>query len=532
MPAQRVSMRKVIDVLRLRGTTTLNTRQIAKSTGVGDTTVREYLRRAKTAGLSWPLPEDLDESELEGRLYPPPLPASIARPLPDFEAIHHELRRKGVTLTLLWEEHIAANPDGYRYSQFCELYKRWRADLDVVMRQVHRPGERLFVDYAGQTMNIIDNATGEVHTAQIFVATLGASNYTYVEATMSQRTADFVASHVRCFTFLSGVPEIVVPDNLKTGITKAHRYEPGINRTYTEVAEHYGFAIIPTRAVRPRDKAKVEVAVQIVERWILARLRDRTFFSLGELNAAIRPLAEELNDRPLQKLARSRSALFEELDRPALRPLPEHPYELAEWKKAKVNLDYHIEVAGHYYSVPHTFARKHVDIRATATAVECFAGMTRVASHMRDDRRGRHTTVDEHMPPQHRSYARDTPKEITRWAARIGESMTRLLTVIVESRAHPEQGYRTCLGILRMSKVYGEERREAAAHYALTIGARSYGSIESILKHGKDQRAGDSSDNTLDEPLVEHDNIRGPQYYRQSMEDNDMQTQQTETDQC
>ncbi|MBU4606906.1 MAG: IS21 family transposase, partial [Proteobacteria bacterium] len=331
----------------------MSQRDIAKSCSIGRTTVRDYLSRASAAGLTWPLPLGLDEAAVERLLFPPtPLPGA-KRPLPDWGEIHTELRRKGVTLELLWEEYKSVYPEGYQYSRFCELYRGWRGLLQLWMRQEHRAGEKLFVDYAGQTVDVVNPKTGEVSDAQIFVAVLGASSYTYCEGTWSQGLPDWIGSHERAFLFFGGVPELLIPDNLKSGVIKACRYEPELNPTYQDLALHYNTAVIPARVRKPKDKAKVESGVLVVERWILARLRKRTFFSLDELNMAIRGLLRELNQRPMQKLKRSRRELFEKLDRPALKSLPLIPFPYAEWKKAKVNIDCHLELEGHYYSAPY-----------------------------------------------------------------------------------------------------------------------------------------------------------------------------------
>lgn len=412
---------------------------------------------------------------------------------------------------LLWQEYKAAHPDGYQYSRFCELYRSWQGKLDLVMRQDHRAGEKLFVDYAGQTAEVTCPDTGEVREAQIFVAVLGASNYTYAEATWSQALPDWIGSHQRAFHFFGGVPEIVVPDNLKSGVTQAHRYEPDLNPTYQDLASHYGVAVLPARVRHPRDKAKVEAGVQLVERWILAALRGHTFFSLDELNEAISELLDRLNDRPFQKLEGSRRSLFETLERKALRPLPTNSYVYAEWKKARVHIDYHVEIEGHYYSVPYQHVKHQVDVRLTAMTVECFFKGRRIASHRRSLRKGHHTTVKEHMPPSHRHVAEWTPERMTRWAARTGEATAELVANVMASRTHPQQGYRTCLGILRLGDSYGPERLEAAARRALAIGATTYKSVASILQNGLDSRPLPGTDEA-DMP-VEHGNIRGAAYY-------------------
>ena len=512
MPAKRLSMRKIKEVLRLKWAKELSNRQIARICGIGRPTVAEYLRRAEAAGLTWPLPAGLDEAALERRLFPPPpaLPAR-ARGVPDWAVVHRELKRKGVTLFLLWQEYREAHPEGYQYSWFCEHYRAWQGKLDVVMRQDHRAGEKLFVDYASQTVPVVDRATGEIREAQIFVAVLGASNYTFAEATWSQGLPDWIASHQRCFAYLGGVPELVVPDNLKSGINRAHRYEPDVNPTYQDMAEHYGVAVLPARVRRPRDKAKVETGVQVVERWVLAALRHRTFFSLAELNAAIQALLEKLNNRPFRRLPGSRRKHFECLDQPALRPLPAEPYVYAEWKKARVHIDYHVAIDGHYYSVPHALIKKQLDVRITAQTVECFHRGQRVASHRRSYLKGRHTTVPDHMPEAHRQAGDWSPERLARWAAKTGPATEKLILTVLGARKHPQQAYRACLGILRLGKAYGETRLEAACRRALILGSHSYKSIASILKHRLDDRP-----LTEQQELIlpkDHDNIRGPSYY-------------------
>ena len=409
-------MRKVYDVLRLHHEAGLGNRQVARCLSISHSTVRDYLRRAKAAGLSWPLPEDLDESALDKLLFPPPAPASAHRPLPNWPEVHRQMRRKGVTLQLLWQEYKTAHPGGYQYSRFCQLYRQWQGQLDVVMRHDHKAGEKLFVDYAGQTAELVDPQTGEVRPVQIFVAVLGASNYTYAEATLSQALPDWIGSHVRAFSFFGGTPEIVVCDNLKSGVTSPHRYEPELNPTYQDLAMHYGVAVMPARVRKPRDKAKAEAGVQLVERWILARLRDRTFFSLTELNEAIAELLDELNDRPFQKMEGSRRSHFEEVDRPVLRPLPPEPYVFATWKKARVHIDYHVEIDGHYYSVPYRHVRQEVDVRLTDSTVEVFLQGQRIASHVRSFRRGHHMEFPRSSGHLEKHYLPFPPNiEVTRW---------------------------------------------------------------------------------------------------------------------
>jgi len=453
----------------------------------------------------------MDERALEARLFPPPQPSEAPRPLPDWAHVHRELKRKGVTLALLWQEYKAAHPDGVQYSWFCERYRAWAERVDVVMRQTHRAGEKLFVDYAGDTVAVIDRETGEVREAQVFVAVLGASNYTFAEATWSQALPEWCASHVRALKFFGGVSELVVPDNLRSAVTSPHRYEPDLNPTYQDLAEHYGFAIVPARVRRARDKAKVEAGVLLVERWILAALRNRTFFSLAELNAAIAELLVRLNDRPFKKLPGSRRTLFESLERPLLESLPQQPYVFAQWKKVRVNIDYHVEFERHYYSVPYTLARKQLDLRYTANTVECLYRGQRVASHVRSFLPGRHTTVSEHMPEKHRRMGEWSPERFARWAEKIGPATAAVITNVLGARRHPEQSYRTCLGILRLGKSYGDARLEAACQRALVLGAQSVRSVESILKHRLDEQPlGESQESLLPD---EHENVRGSTYF-------------------
>ena len=515
MPAERVTMRKINDILRLNETCQLSHRQIAKSCGVARSTVAEILRRATAAGLSWPLPVDVDDATLEARLYPetPPI-AGASRPVPEWATVHQELTRKGVTLALLWQEYQAAHPDGYQYSRFCDRYRVWLKTLDRCLRQEHRAGEKLFVDYAGQTMPVRTRPTGEIREAQIFVAVLGASNYTYAEATWTQTLPDWTASHVRAFAFFGGVPQIVVPDNLKSGVTKTCRYEPELNPTYQALAQHYGVAVIPARVRKPRDKAKVEVGVQIVERWILACLRHQTFFSLPDLNAAIATCLTRLNARPFKKLPGCRRSVFDTVDRPALRPLPAEPYVYAEWRHARVNIDGHLEVAGHYYRVPSPLIRSQLAVRLTATTLECFHHGQRVASHVRSAERGRHTTVVAHLPLAYQRYLEWPPSRLIHWAETVGPATAVVVTTILHGRPHPEQGYRSCLGVLRLGREYGGPRLEAACQRAQTLGAFAYKCVQSILKTGLDQQP--LTEPGAPRPLpVDHAHLRGTTYYHE-----------------
>jgi len=514
MPAERVSMRRVREILRLKNEGGASNRQIARSLNLARSTVGLTLERAAAAGVRWPLPATLTDRVLEAMLYAGHGSQQGARRKaePDWAYVHHELRRPGVTLMLLWDEYQRREPGGYHYSRWCELYRAWEGRLSPTMRQSHPAGERLFVDYAGQTVDLIDPGSGEIRPAQIFVAVLGASNYTYAEATLAQSLPDWIGAHVRALAFIGGVPAQLVPDNPKVGVDRANWYEPGLNRTYLDLATHYDTAILPTRSRKPRDKAKVEVAVLVVERWILARLRNRRFFSLAELNRAISELVSDLNARPMRRLGVSRRDLFLELDQPALKSLPAEPYEYAEWRPRRVGRDYHVDIDGHYYSVPYRLIREQLDARITERTIELFCKGERVAVHLRGGGRGRHTTIREHMPSTHRHYADWTIERIRADAAAIGPSTAKLTALILESRAHPEQGYRACIGILRLARHYGAARLEAACDRGLDIGARSYGSIQSILKHGLDRQPSPQPV-AQGQLLLDHPNIRGPRYY-------------------
>ena len=514
MPNERISMRKIREVLRLHVDCGLSGRAIARSLVMSPATVREYLRRARLANLTWPLGPEVDDDVLE-RLFYPELPKETGgRVVPDWSIVHQELRRSGVTLQLLWEEYKARHPeDGFQYSWYCEAYREWSRRVDVTMRQQHRAGERLFVDYAGKSVPVVDANTGEVRQAQIFVAVLGASNFTYAEATWSQKTPDWLGSHIRAFDYFGGVPTLVVPDNLKSGVTKPDRYDPDIAMAYHEMARHYGTVIVPARVRKPRDKAKVEAGVLLVERWILAVIRNQTFFSLVELNNVIRGLLNRLNERPFKKIPGSRRAIFEELEKPALKPLPSERHEIAEYRKVRVHSsDHHVELLGHYYSVPYTLVRQAVELRYTANTVEILHRGRRIASHVRSFERGRHTTLPEHLAPQHQRFLDWTPERINDWAQKLGPGVAAMTAAIMESRDHPIQGFRACFGLLGLEKKYGATRLEAACSRALHFGTRGYRNVERILKGGADLKPLPLNI-PAPTPNVAHENVRGAAYY-------------------
>jgi len=511
MAGMRMSMRKIREVLRLTHELGLSVRQVCEATGVGKTAVCEYVNRARVIGITWPIPQEITDAELEQRLFTlAGFHDGSTKPVPDWTKVHEELKRRGVTLMILWEEHRAAHVDGHGYSRFCELYGEWRKRLSPTMRQTHVAGDKLFVDWAGDTVPIIDPMTGEVHNAHLFVAALGASSYTYAEARWSETLPDWIGAHVNALDFIGGVPKALVPDNLKAGITKPSRYEPGVNRTYQDLADHYGCVVLPARVRRPRDKAKVEAAVGIVSRFVCGKLRNHRFFSLVELNDAVRECVTKINTKVMKSLKQSRNDLFVTLDRPALRELPKERYQYAEWKRCTVAPDYHVEVDDHYYSVPFTLLRESVDARLADGTVEVFHKGRRIASHLRSRLAHRHTTIPEHMPSSHRRYAEWSPARLLREAEKIGPATATLFAAIMKAKPHPEQGFRSCLGILSLIKSYGPERIEAAARRGNDIGATTYGSVKSILQNGLDRAF---NQNTPDPSPIRHANIRGRGYY-------------------
>jgi transposase len=504
-------MRKISEVFRQRYELNCSYRDIGLSLNVSKSTVYDYLARAKIAGISWPLPEDMSEQDLYDKLFLPVSQAVIQRPLPEWEEIHRELRKKGMTLRLLWREYRDIHPDGLGYTQFCERYRAYVKTITPVMRQVHKGGEKTFVDYAGMTLPWIDPATGEVHEAQIFVGALGASQLIFSEATATQQLPDWIQSHIRMWEYFGGVSEIVVPDNLLSGVTKAHRYDPDINANYQHFSEHCGFAIVPARVREPKDKAKVENAVGCVTKQILAALRHITFTSIGEINAAIKPRLAVLNNQSFQKMKTSRRELFEIIDKPALKPLPPERYHYAEWLNAKVHIDYHFLFDNHYYCVPYQYIHHPVQVRATSKTVECFYKGKRIAVHTRSHIRYGFTTLKEHMPPAHLAQAEWSPERMKRWAGKIGPQTSQFIDHMIASRAFPQQAFRSCLGLLRMSDRFGEMRLEKACAIALTVGATRYQQVESILKKRLDTLP---NSREQDEFIIsEHENIRGPKYY-------------------
>lgn len=514
MVMPRTDMRKIREILRLRLDCGCSYEEIGHSVGIGRSTAADCLLKFEASGLVWPLAPSVSDPDLERLLYAKPgFQASTERPLPDFSEVHVDLRRKGVTKQLLWTEYKQRHPNGFEYTHFCNLYKKWKNCADIVFRNEHLAGEKCFLDYAGQTVPIHDAETGDINYAQIFVAVLGASNYTFAEATWSQGIGDWIASHNRAFAYFGGVSEMLVPDNLKSAVSKPCRYDPIINPTYYEMARHYGTAVIPARVRKPRDKAKVEAGVLLVERWILAVLRKHKFFSLEELNRAISDLLEKLNNRPFKKLPGCRRSAFQALDKPALKPLPETPYRLSQYKEAKVNINYHVALDDHYYSVPYQLVQKDVIIRYTSSTVEILHGNKRVASHLRKNKKFGYTTLTEHMPAKHAAYARWTPERMGQWAGEAGPATRQVAEKMMVVRDHPQQGFNAVLGLIRLGDKYGKDRLERASIKALHINSPSLKCIKSILNTGMDKIPITESKDQKEVKPIDHENIRGPSYY-------------------
>jgi transposase len=509
-------MRKLREILRLKFQHRLSDRAIGRSCGVSHRTVADYVRRFVGSGLSWPLAEGFNDTTLQAMLFPEKasnLAASEPRSMPDMKCLHRELKRPGVTLYMLWEEYRQQEPDSYGKTQFYQRYRTWANKLHPTLRQEHKAGEKVFVDWAGKKPEVVDPGTGKGRQVELFVSCLGASSLTYAQARRSQRLPEWIGAHVDMLEFFQAVPAIVVPDNTRSGVTRACRYEPDLNPTYQDFADHYQLAIVPARRYKPRDKAKVESAVLIAERLVLGGLRDQKFFSLAELNKAIAQVIEKLNNKTFQKLDVSRRQLFEQLDRPAMRPLPAKRYEYGEWKKAKVNIDYHIEVARNYYSVHYALIHKTLDVRLTADTVEIWHQGRRVASHLRIYGKGRHLTQPAHRPPSHKKHLRWTPERILSWGRKTGPNTEAVMAKVMESRRHPEQGFRSCLGILRLAQRYDPKRLENACRRALAIGGYSYKSVKSILERSLDSEPLPEEESEPSQLTLPHGNIRGKDYY-------------------
>lgn len=510
MPQRRkLTMRQLRQMLRLNADG-VSVREISVMLGIARSTVQDNIERATAAGLSWPLPGELTDDALEHRLFSRRgVKAGFRRrPEPDWVAMTTELKRPGVTLGILWEEYRSVHPDGYGYSRFCDLYRGFERQLAPTMRQEHIAGDKAFVDYSGKKLPIVDPATGEIREAEIFVAVLGASSYTYAEATWSQTLPDWIGSHVRMFRFFQGVPRLIVPDNLKSGINKASFYDPEINRSYGIMVAHYGAGVLPARPRKPRDKPKVESGVRFAQTCILGRLRNQTFFSLEEANAAIKGAVERINTHVMKRLGKTRRDLFEQVERAALSALPEKDYEFAEWRLARVSTDYHVEFDRYFYSVPHNLIRQQVDVRATSRTIEVFFKGQRIAAHQRRYGGARFGTNPDHMPSSHRRYAEWSPDRFRRWGASIGPQTEGLIIAILASRPHPEQGFRTCLGVLKLYRAIPTAQAEAVSARAVEIGGLTCKSINALISTYKAPR------HSAEPAAVgEHANLRGRSYF-------------------
>ncbi len=518
MPTEKLSMRKIKQILQLHHESGMARRAISASVGTSYGSVANYLNRAEKAGITWETACDMDERDLGRALFPSQTPSKPRQFVePDYPQIHQELKKKGVTKLLLWEEYRQSHPNnGYSYAQFCHRYKRWQGKQTISMRQIHKAGEKLFVDYCGPTICIVNPDTGECYEAQIFVAVMGASNYTFACASKTQNQSDWINAHVKAFDFIGGVPELIIPDNLKSAVTKTNRYKPVINPAYSQMASYYQTAIIPARPYKPKDKSKAEVAVQIVERWILARLRHQTFFTLSALNLAINALLVDLNSRHFKKLPGTRKSQFEAIDKPALKTLPKNPYQYVEIKAVRVHVDYHIEYDRHYYSVPHHLVKEQVEVRASSTLVSVYAYGHRVSSHPRSYSQGAHSTLTEHMPESHRAMSEWSPERFLNWAGDIGQATKKVVTTLLHKKRHPEQNYRSILALLSLAKTYTRERLENACARAVHINSPTRTSVESILKNGLDKLHAPHKKSNLKQaelPLNDHENIRGDKYY-------------------
>lgn len=508
-------MRKIKEILRLHFEQKLGQRQIARSVNVSQSTVHEYLARMNAAGLRWPLGEEWNEARLEQALFSPGQPSARApqREQPDFVHIRQQLEQhRDLTIELLWQEYREQHPDGYCYSRFCKLYRCWKKQQDVVLRQDHRPGEKLFLDWAGATISI-HHRDGSVTAAPLFVSALGVSSYTYAEAVSDQQMANWLKVQMNALEFYQGCPQLLVPDNTKTGVTRACIYEPDLNPTYQEFAMRYQVGVMPARPRKPRDKAKVESAVQVVQRWIVMRLRQRRFLSIREANEAIRELLMDLNNRPFRKRRdECRASLFAKIDRPALQPLPTERFDLSLWSQARVNIDYHVAYDGNWYSVPYSLTGQAVEVRSTPTTVEIFHRGARVASHLRSGQRNQAVTQHEHRPKSHQAHLEWPPSRMVSWAASVGAHTAQLVQRMLDDKPHPEMGYRACLGVIRLAQKYSAARMETAAERALLTGAISYKSVKSILRNGLDTQPSQSAAPPRISP--EHENLRGPEYFQ------------------
>ena len=513
MSAKGTSMLKLKQLLRLHFEAKLSHRQISKSLSLSIGVVNKYINRAVEKDLSWPLEPDIDEQTLAMLLKPSSSKVNIDSNEGniDFAKVHKELKFKGVTLQLIWDEYRSQQANSISYSRYCHHYRAYKKSLKRSMRQIHKAGDKVFIDYSGATVDIIDPETNEIRSTQIFVGVLGASKYTFAEATWSQQLPDFLGSQRRMFEFFGGVPALVVPDNLRSAVTKACRYEPDLNPTYTQFIEHYGTAALPARPYHPQDKACVESGVQVVQRWILARLRHQTFVGLAELNLEIKHLLDDLNQKAFQKLSGTRMSHFLEIDKPELKPLPDEAYQYRQYKRSRAGIDYHIPLNGHYYSIPHKYSGELFDLWFNQHTVECYFKGERIATHLYSSLNGQHSTITHHMPKNHQKQNEHSKERFIQWANQIGLYTCIVVKRILEEKPHPEQAYRSCLGLLRLAKKYTDKRLEQACSYGFSQSAYSRENISSILENNLDQLIDEPSETNL--TAHTHKNIRGSSYY-------------------
>ena len=510
MARGRLPMRKVKKVLGFHFEEGRSARAIATHCGMARRSVASVLERFAASGLSWPEAGDMAEEALEAALFPAPTQAAPQQEV-DWAKVETDLSEQGVTLKLLWEEWRETHPGGMSYPTWCRRFREWRPRRDATMRQNRRPGERLFVDYAGMTIPIMID--GAEHEAQVFVASMGVSGRLYAEATLSQKIEDWCASHVRCFEDMGCVPQVVVPDNIKPAVIKPSRYEPVLNETYADLLEHYDVQGFPARVRKPRDKALVENGVLQGERWILAPLRKRVFHDLPSANRAIGAQVEKINSRPYADgTGENRYGRFESVDLPHMKPLPERRWQHTVWRKNTVHRDYHIAIDYHFYSVPHELIGKEVDVRLRDNLIDVFLRGRHVASHIRSSARGRATTVEEHKPKAHqRAGVEATRAQLEKSARDIGPHVHAYVVVLMKRQNNPEFGFRACYGVLRLAKSYEQDRFDGACRYALELGTRSYRGLENILRTGADLAAAEQEPDTMP---IDHSNIRGPEAYR------------------
>jgi len=485
-------MTKYREILRIHSLG-INQTGIAESCGCARKTVRNVLNRAKELDIAWPLKADITDADLERQFFPDKSVPSTPRRHPDYEYINKEMMRSGVTLKLLWNEYCEecrqSNEQPLMYSQFCFHYQKHTEKKRATMHIKRKPGDQIEVDWAGKSAAVVDSDTGEIIPAYIFVGVLSYSMYAYVEAFFSMDMESWITAHVHMYRFFGGVTRMLIPDNLRTGVDRSDWYTPKINKTYHEMAEHYDTAVIPARVKRPKDKAGVEGTVGNITTWITAALRNQKFFTLQELNREIRIRLDAFNKKPFQKKEGSRYSVYLADEKPFLAQLPTTPYELAQWKQATVQFNYHISVDKMQYSVPYEYIRQKVDVRITRNVIEVFFNNNRICSHVRlYGQPGQYSTIEAHMPEDHQKYLKWDGNRFIEWARKIGTGTTITIKSILASYKVEQQGYKSCMGLLKLADKYSVERLEAACRKALSYTPHpSYKSIKNILATSQDK---------------------------------------------